>query len=67
MKSFDTKDCNDLEVSSRKFRKWMSQAMEFSKFRVETLKVSSRKFPRTPKFRAEGLKVSSRRFHQMIR
>ena len=49
--SFDTKLCNDSEVSSRKIQKMIRQLIEFSRFRVETLKVSIRKIVRILKFR----------------
>ena len=61
MKSFDTKDCNDFEVSSRKFPRT-------PKFRAEALKVSSRKFHQIIRYLiqvlmilVEGLKVSGRK------
>ena len=56
--SFDTKLGNDTEVSGRKFESFESKdsendssLIEFSRFRVETLKVSIRKIVRILKFR----------------
>ena len=49
--SFDTKLGNDTEVSSRKIQKMIRRLIEFSRFRVETLKVSIRKIVRILKFR----------------
>ena len=73
MKSFDTKVCNDFEVSSRKFESFDTKVSEVKEpdngipeVSRGNFQGSSRKFPWTQKFRTEGLKVSSRRFHQMI-
>ena len=49
--SFDTELCNDTKVSSRKIQKMIHRLIEFSRFRVETLKVSIRKIVRILKFR----------------
>ena len=59
MKSFDTKVCNDLEVSSRRFESFDTKVSEVDESSNRFPKVSSRKFPKPPKFRTERLKVSS--------
>ena len=62
MKSFDTKDCNDLEVSSRKFESFDTKVSEVDESGNGILEVSSGNFESFEPKVSEDPEVSCRRF-----
>ena len=62
MKSFDTKDCNDLEVSSRKFESFDTKVSEVNEPDTGIPKASSGNFQSFESKVSEDPEVSDRRF-----